>query len=59
MNHWSPNLSGAVARTRIDDMLRTAELSRVAAALPARSRRRTLHPRPGWWIRSTARTAQA
>lgn len=54
MNGYHPTLSAAVGEAQLRDMLRAAEMSRLAAELPRTRHQRTPLWRPGWWQRATA-----
>lgn len=54
---YQHTLTAAVAREHVNDLLRAADASRVAAHLPERNRHRTPRRRPAWWLRITTRSA--
>ena len=56
---YSPTLTGALAQSHIEDLLRDARRSRVAAHLPSPTRHRTPRRRPAWWLRGTVRAHPA
>ena len=53
---YSPTLTGALANAHVEDLLRDARRSRVAALLPGPTRHRTPRRRPAWWLRGTVRS---
>ena len=53
---YQPTLTAAAAHEHINDLMRTATRSRIAAELSDR-KPRTPRRRPLWWIQVTARTA--
>ena len=54
---YQPSLTAAAAREHVNDLLRAADASGVAAHLPDRDRHRTPRRRPAWWLRITTRSA--
>lgn len=54
---YQHSLTAAVAREHVDDLLRAADASRVAAYLRDRNPHRTPRRRPAWWLRITTRSA--
>ena len=54
---YQPTLTAAVARERVNDLLRDAARSRAAAELSNGTRHRTPRRRPLWWVQVTARPA--
>jgi hypothetical protein len=53
---YQHTLTAAVAREHVNDLLRAADASRVAAYLPDGKRHQTPHRRPAWWLRITTRS---
>jgi hypothetical protein len=56
---YSPTLTGSLAQSHIEDLLRDASRSRAAAMLPSPTRHRTPRLRPAWWLRGTVRAHPA
>jgi hypothetical protein len=54
---YFPSLTGAIAGEHVNDLLRAATASRVAAQLPEPTRHRTRRRRPLWWAHVVARQA--
>ena len=54
---YLPSLTAATAREHVNDLLRDATGSRVAAQLPEPTRHRTPRRRPLWWVQVIARRA--
>ena len=53
---YQPSLTAAVAHEHVNDLLRAADASRVAACLPDGKGHRTPRRRPAWWLRIATRT---
>ena len=53
---YQQSLTAAVAHEHINDLLRAADASRVAACLPDEKGLRTSRRRPAWWLRIATRT---
>ena len=54
---YQHSLTAAVAHEHVNDLLRAADASRVAACLPDGQGPRTPRRRPAWWLRIATRTA--
>ena len=54
---YQPSLTAAVAHEHVNDLLRAADASRIAACLPDDKGPRTPRRRPAWWLRIATRTA--
>jgi hypothetical protein len=62
MNHtpaYQLSLTAAVAHEHVNDLLRAADASRIAACMPDGKGHRTPRRRPAWWLRIATRTAIA
>ena len=54
---YQHSLTAAVAHEHVNDLIRAADASRVAACLPDEKAHRTPRHRPAWWLRIATRTA--
>ena len=52
---YQHSLTAAVAREHVNDLMRAAEASRMAAQLSDTTKRWTPRRRPAWWLRITTR----